>query len=37
MEWWDNETNTMRNQTGKFDVMIGGNSVDLKSQTIEIQ
>jgi beta-glucosidase len=37
MEWWDNETNTMRNQSGKFDVMIGGNSVDLKSQTIEIQ
>lgn len=37
MEWWDNETNTMRNQAGKFDVMIGGNSVDLKSQTIEIQ
>lgn len=36
MEWWDTETNTMRTQAGKFDIMIGGNSVDLQKQTITL-
>ena len=36
LEWWDAETNTMRTQAGKFDIMIGGNSVDLQKQTITL-
>lgn len=36
LEWWDAETNTMRTQAGKFDLMIGGNSVDLQKQTITL-
>jgi len=36
LEWWDAETNTMRTQAGKFDIMIGGNSVDLQIQTITL-
>ena len=37
LEWWDTETNAMRTQAGHFDILIGGNSVDLKKQTIELQ
>ena len=37
LEWWDAETNTMRTQAGKFDIMIGGNSVDLQTKTIVLQ
>ena len=36
LEWWDAETNSMRTQAGKFDIMIGGNSVDLQKQTITL-
>ena len=36
LEWWDNETNAMRTQAGRFDIMIGGNSVDLQKQTITL-
>ena len=36
LEWWDAETNTMRTQAGNFDVMVGGNSVDLQKQTITL-
>ena len=36
LEWWDAETNTMLTQAGKFDIMIGGNSVDLQKQTITL-
>ena len=35
--WWDKETNTMRTQTGTFDIMIGGNSNELTTQTIRIE
>ena len=37
LEWWDAETNTMRTQAGKFDIMIGGNSEDLQTKTIVLQ
>ena len=37
LEWWDAETNTMRTQAGKFDVMVGGNSEDLQTKTIVLQ
>ena len=37
MEWWDKETNSMRTQTGTFDIMIGGNSNELTTQTIRIE
>ena len=37
LEWWDIESNAMRTQAGNFDIMIGGNSVDLQKQTIELQ
>ena len=37
MEWWDKETNTMRTQAGTFDIMIGGNSNELTTQTIRIE
>ena len=36
LEWWDTETNAMRIQAGRFDIMIGGNSVDLQKQTITL-
>ena len=36
LEWWDAKTNTMRTQAGNFDIMIGGNSVDLQKQTITL-
>lgn len=36
LEWWDTETNAMRTQAGRFDIMIGGNSVDLQKQTITL-
>ena len=26
LEWWDNETNTMRVCTGRYDVMVGSSS-----------
>lgn len=35
--WWDKETNTMRTQTGTFDIMIGGNSNELTTQAIKIE
>ena len=35
--WWDKETNTMRTQTGTFDIMIGGNSNELTTQAIRIE
>ena len=35
--WWDKETNTMRTQTGTFDIMIGGNSNELTTQPIRIE
>jgi beta-glucosidase len=37
LEWWDKETNTMRTQTGTFDIMIGGNSNELTTQAIKIE
>ena len=37
LEWWDIESNAMRTQAGNFDIMIGGNSVDLQKQTIKLQ
>ena len=36
LEWWDSETNSMRTQAGQFDILIGGNSVDLQKQTITL-
>lgn len=35
--WWDKETNTMRTQTGTFDIMIGSNSNELTTQAIRIE
>ena len=35
--WWDKETNTMRTQTGTFDIMISGNSNELTTQAIRIE
>ena len=39
LEWWDNQTNTMRTMPGKFDIMIGNNSQNsnLQVQTIELK
>lgn len=36
MEWWDTETNTMRTQAGLYDILIGGNSVDLQKRSITL-
>lgn len=37
MEWWDEETNTMCTQEGVYEIMIGGNSENLKMKTIEVK
>lgn len=37
LEWWNPETNTMCNVAGNFDIMVGGNSQDLKVKTITLQ
>lgn len=37
LEWWDESTNTMRTQAGNFDIMMGGDSRNLKTKTISLQ
>ena len=36
-EWWDAETNTMRVQKGKFDVLVGNSSDDKDLQKLEVK
>lgn len=36
LEWWDQETNSMRTHEGIYEIMVGGNSENLKKQTIEL-
>ena len=37
LKWWNPETNTMCHVAGNYDVMVGGNSKDLKVKTIALQ
>ena len=37
LEWWNPETNSMCNLAGNYDIMVGGNSKDLKVKTITLQ
>ena len=37
LEWWNPETNTVCGVAGNFDIMVGGNSQDLKVKTIALQ
>ena len=37
LEWWNPETNTMCNVAGNYDVMVGGNSKELKVKAIALQ
>ena len=37
MEWWSNSTNTMCNQEGNFDIMVGCDSENLQTKTIALQ
>jgi beta-glucosidase len=37
MEWWNSETNSMCNLAGNYDIMVGGNSKELKVKTIALQ
>ena len=37
LEWWNPETNSMCNLIGNYDIMVGGNSKDLKVKTIALQ
>ena len=36
MEWWDQETNSMCTHEGTYEIMVGGNSENLKKQTIKL-
>lgn len=39
LEWWDEQTNTMRTTVGTFDIMVGNSSrdCDLQSKTLQLQ
>ena len=37
LEWWNPETNTVCGVAGNFDIMVGGNSQDVKAKTIALQ
>lgn len=37
LEWWNPEINAMGNVAGNYDIMIGGNSKDLKVKTITFE
>ena len=36
LEWWDNESNTMRPLAGRYEVMVGGDSQDESLQRMWI-
>ena len=37
LEWWNPETNTMCNQEGNFDIMVGEDSEHVKTKTITLK
>ena len=37
LEWWNPETNTMCNQAGNFDIMVGCDSENVQTKTIALQ
>lgn len=37
LAWWNPETNTVCNVAGNFDIMVGGNSQDVKVKTVAVQ
>lgn len=36
LEWWDQETNSMRTHEGSYEIMVGNNSENLKKKTIKL-